>query len=145
MANQFETEMVRPRELLAPSLLLLLAESSGHGYELMERLRPLGFDWGGPGPIYRELRSLEDAGLIASEWFPARRGPVRRVYEITPSGRKSLDRSVPGVLGLQCLLAEFKVRLEAIARPRPLASRARRRAPAGRNSGSSGRNVAATK
>ena len=132
MSNHFETEMGRPRELLAPSLLLLLAESRGHGYELMERLRPLGFDWGGPGPIYRELRSLEDAGLIASGWFVGKSGPGRRVYEITPSGRKSLDRSVPGVLGLQRLIAEFEVRFRAIARPGPLAAsgpRRRRRAP----------------
>ena len=49
MANHFEAEMSRPRELLAPSLLLLLAESPGHGYELMERLKPLGFDWAAPG------------------------------------------------------------------------------------------------
>lgn len=137
MANHFETEMGRTRELLAPSLLLLLAESPGHGYELMERLRPLGFDWGGPGPIYRELRSLEDAGLIASDWFVGQSGPVRRVYEITPSGRESLDRSVPGVFGLQRLIAEFQDRHGAIARPRPLAaSGARRRAHSGRNGGS---------
>ena len=100
MANHFEIEMDRPRELLGPTLLVLLAESPGHGYELMERLRPVGFDWGGPGPIYRELRSLEDAGHITSNWFLGQRGPGRPVYEITPSGRESLDRSVAGVLGL---------------------------------------------
>lgn len=121
MANHFETEMARPRELLAPSLLLLLAESPGHGYELMERLRPLGFDWGGPGPIYRDLRSLEDAGLITSDWFVSQSGPGRRVYEITPLGRESLDRSVAGVLGLQRLIAEYQARVSAIARPMPLA------------------------
>jgi len=120
VANHFETEMGRPRELVAPSLLLLLAESPGHGYELMERLRPLGFDWGGPGPIYRELRSLEDAGLIASEWFVGQRGPGRRVYEITPSGRQSLDCSIAGILGLQRLIAEYQVRVRAIARPGPI-------------------------
>ena len=119
--------MGRPRELLAPSLLLLLAESPGHGYELMERLRPLGFDWGGPGPIYRDLHWLEDAGLIASRWVVGESGPGRRVYEITPSGRESLDRSVAGVLGLQRLVAEYQVRLRAIARPRPVAIGARRR------------------
>ena len=127
MANHFETEMGRPRELLGPTLLLLLAESPGHGYELMERLGPVGFDWGGPGPIYRELRSLEDAGLIASDWFVGQRGPGRRVYEITPAGRESLDRSVAGVLRLQRLIAEYEVRFRAVARPRPLAADARRR------------------
>ena len=127
MANHFEIEMGRPRELLGPTLLLLLAESPGHGYELMERLRPLGFDWGGPGPIYRELRLLEGAGLITSDWFVGQRGPGRRVYEITPSGRESLDRSVAGILGLQRLIAEYQARLRAVAPPRPLAPDARRR------------------
>jgi PadR family transcriptional regulator PadR len=136
VANHFETEMGRPRELLVPSLLLLLAESPGHGYHLMERLRPLGFDWGGPGPIYRELRSLEDAGLIASDWFVGEGGPGRRVYEITPSGRKTLDQSITGILGLERLIAEYQVRFRAIARTRPLAAGAagrRRRVLAGRN------------
>lgn len=122
VANHFETEMGRPRELLAPSLLLLLAEAPGHGYELMERLRPLGFDWGGPGPIYRELRTIEDAGLISSDWFVGQSGPGRRVYAITPSGRESLDRSVAGVLALQRLISEYQVRFRAIAPPAALAA-----------------------
>jgi PadR family transcriptional regulator PadR len=130
--NHFETEMGRPRELLAPSLLLLLAESPGHGYELMERLRPFGFDWGGPGPIYRELRSLEDAHLVTSDWFVGQSGPGRRVYEITASGRESLDRSVVGVFGLQRLIAEFQARLQAMAPPRPLATNGPRRRSAHR-------------
>ena len=124
MASHFETEMGRPRELLAPSLLLLLAEAPGHGYELMERLRPLGFDWGGPGPIYRELRIVEDAGLISSDWFVGRSGPGRRVYEITPSGRESLDRSVAGVLALQRLISEYQIRVQAIPWRRQLAATA---------------------
>ena len=122
MADHFETEMGPPRELLGPSLLLLLSESRGHGYDLMARLKPLGFDWGGPGPIYRELRSLEGAGLIASDWFVGQTGPGRRVYEITPSGRESLDRSVAGVVGLQRLLTEYEVRFQAIAGPMPLSA-----------------------
>lgn len=69
--------MRRPRELLPPALLLLLAEAPGHGYELMERLKPLGFEWNGPGPIYRELRSLEAAGLITSSWAVGSTGPGR--------------------------------------------------------------------
>lgn len=60
---------------------------------------------------------LEDAGLITSDWFVGQSGPGRRVYEIAPSGRESLDRSVTGVLGLQRLIAEYEVRARAIARP----------------------------
>lgn len=118
MANYFETDIGRPRELVAPSLLLLLAEAPGHGYDLMERLRPLGFDWGGPGPIYRELHTLQGAGLIASDWFVGQRGPGRRVYEITPSGRESLNRSVAGVLALQRLIAEYQAGFAALGRGR---------------------------
>lgn len=119
MTDHFEIEMGRPREFLTPCLLLLLAESPGHGYELMERLRPLGFDWNGPGPIYRELRSLEDAGLVISDWFIGQAGPGRRVYEITPSGREFLDRSIAGVTGLGGLIAEYLARFRALTARSP--------------------------
>ncbi len=107
MAHDFEGDVAHPRALLAPCLLLLLAEAPGHGYELMERLKPLGFDWGGPGPIYRELRSLENAGLVASAWSAPRAGPVPRVYELTDEGRKSLDRCAGNVVELSGLLNQF--------------------------------------
>ncbi len=87
MAEHFDGDLGPPRALLAPCLLLLLAESPGHGYELMERLKPLGFDWNGPGPIYRELRALEAANLVTSAWSAPKAGPVPRVYELTPAGR----------------------------------------------------------
>lgn len=122
MTDHFETEMGRPREFLTPCLLLLLAESPGHGYELMERLRPLGFDWNGPGPIYRELRSLEDAGLVTSDWFVGQAGPGRRVYEITPSGRGFLDRSMAGVACLQGLIDEYLARFRALTARSPVSS-----------------------
>lgn len=122
MTDDFETEIGRPREFLAPCLLLLLAESPGHGYELMERLKPLGFDWNGPGPIYRELRSLEAAGLVRSSWFVGQAGPGRRVYEITPSGRKFLDRSIAAVAGLQGLIDEYLARFRALTARSPVSS-----------------------
>ena len=103
--------------MLAPSLLLLLAEAPGHGYELMERLKPLGFDWNGPGPIYRDLRALEAAGFIRSDWAVGTTGPGRRVYELTSAGRASLDRSVAGVVGLQTLVAEYLARVWRLPTP----------------------------
>jgi DNA-binding PadR family transcriptional regulator len=114
VANDFEADVAHPRALLAPCLLLLLAEAPGHGYELMERLKPLGFDWGGPGPIYRELRSLENAGLVASAWSAPRAGPVPRVYELTKEGRKSLDRCADNVVELTKLLSQFLGRHQAL-------------------------------
>jgi len=80
----------------------------------MERLKPLGFDWGGPGPIYRELRSLENAGLVASAWSAPRAGPVPRVYELTEEGRKALDRCAANVVELSGLLNQFLGRHRAL-------------------------------
>lgn len=115
MGNDFEEDVAHPRALLAPCLLLLLAEAPGHGYELMERLKPLGFDWGGPGPIYRELRALENSGLVASAWSAPRAGPVPRVYELTADGRGALDRCATNVVGLTSLLNQFLSRHRSLA------------------------------
>ena len=114
MAHDFESDVAHPRALLAPCLLLLLAEAPSHGYELMERLKPLGFDWGGPGPIYRELRALETANLVASAWSAPRAGPVPRVYELTDAGRQALDRCAANVVNLTSLLNQFLGRHKAL-------------------------------
>ena len=118
MAEHFDGELGPPRALLAPCMLLLLAEAPGHGYELMERLKPLGFDWNGPGPIYRELRSLEAAGLVSSAWSAPKAGPVPRVYELTPAGHKALERSAGGVADLQGLIAEYLTRYRKVTSTR---------------------------
>ena len=114
MANDFEGDVAHPRALLAPSLLLLLAEAAGHSYELMERLKPLGFHWGGPGPIYRELRALEAANLVSSAWSVPKAGPVPRVYELTPAGRQALERSAAGIVELQGLIAQYLARFRKV-------------------------------
>jgi len=119
VGQEFETDVAHPRALLAPCLLLLLAEAPGHGYELMERLKPLGFDWGGPGPIYRELRSLEGSELVASAWSAPRAGPVPRVYELTENGRRALDRCALNVVELTGLLSQFLGRHRALGPDRP--------------------------
>jgi PadR family transcriptional regulator, regulatory protein PadR len=107
VADHFDGELGPPRALLAPCLLLLLAESPGHGYELMDRLKPLGFDWNGPGPIYRELRALEAANLVTSAWSAPKAGPVPRIYELTDAGHEALERSAAGITELQGLIAHY--------------------------------------
>ena len=80
-----------PPAFVAPYLLLLLAESPSHGYQLTERLQQFGCFGGGPGRLYRDLRRMEEAGLVVSYWESTEhRGPARRVYELTPSGRETL-------------------------------------------------------
>jgi PadR family transcriptional regulator PadR len=79
-----------PKNFLASCLMLLLSECPAHGYDLVERLQPFGFDGSDPGGIYRGLRGLESRGSVASTWRPSAVGPARRVYELTAQGEAEL-------------------------------------------------------
>jgi PadR family transcriptional regulator len=75
-----------------PALLLLLASRPTHGYELIERLPELsGDDRVDVGNMYRTLRSLEDEGLVASEWSGDLPGPTKRTYTLTDDGHAVLE------------------------------------------------------
>ncbi len=75
------------------ALLLLLRERPTHGYDLLERLPELtGDERVDVGNLYRLLRTLEEQGLVRSEWDETVPGPAKRTYEITAEGRAGLDR-----------------------------------------------------
>ena len=114
--QQVEEDLSHPRELVRPCLLLLVAESPGHGYDLMARIRQFGFDWGGPGPVYRELRVLESGGLIASSWTEGDAGPARRVYSLTPKGVDTLSRWAERLHDLRGVLDDYSSRFRSVAR-----------------------------
>ena len=118
MAQGSNGRLVQRRPLLPSCLLLLLGEAPGHGYELAERLKQWGFELSGPGPVYRELRVLEENGLVRSTWSPPRSGPVPRVYELTAVGRKALDKAADDLTDLEQLLHEFQERHTALRSPR---------------------------
>lgn len=80
----------QPKNFARPCLLLLLAEAPAHGYELMERLRPFGFDVTDPGALYKSLRQMEQEGFLTSAWELSARGPARRIYSLTSDGRDLL-------------------------------------------------------
>jgi poly-beta-hydroxybutyrate-responsive repressor len=84
---------VLPKNFLRPCLLLLLREHPAHGYDLLERLRPLGFGRDDPGRLYRALRALEADGLVRSVWEKSTSGPDRRMYELTRAGMETLHSS----------------------------------------------------
>lgn len=67
--------------------LLALAEP-GHGYAVMRRVHALsgGRLEMGPGTLYGLLARMKKEGLIAL----TAEGPRRKVYALTPSGRRSL-------------------------------------------------------
>ena len=96
--EDLSNEPALPRRFLEHCLLLLLGEHAAHGYDLVERLRPFGFDGSDPGGTYRALRTMERRDLVTSSWEDSEAGPHRRVYELTDEGRALLDRDA-GELG----------------------------------------------
>lgn len=80
------------RMLLRPHLLALLAREEAHGYHLYDCLMERGFDSErlDSSVVYRDLREMEESGLIASRWDDDSKGPRRRVYRIQPEGRRCL-------------------------------------------------------
>jgi len=79
--------------VLETSILASLAESTTHGYDLVEQIHALAADLVciDPGSMYRLLRSLEEQGLVSSSWQTPEAGPSRRVYVITEQGIEALQ------------------------------------------------------
>ncbi|MCX6383002.1 MAG: helix-turn-helix transcriptional regulator [Actinobacteria bacterium] len=90
----------RMSRFLIPALLLLLAEKSSHGYKLTERYAELGFTEANfdPGAIYRTLKILESEKLITPKWDTEKIGPAKKIYSITPDGRKMLSKWAENIL-----------------------------------------------
>lgn len=81
---------VLPRNFLKPCILLLLGEQRAHVYELLARLRTLGFTqrekngrYADGGNVYRVLHRLEADGLVCSARERSGRGGHRRTYDLT--------------------------------------------------------------
>jgi DNA-binding PadR family transcriptional regulator len=79
------------------AFLALLAKRPAHGYELKQALEN-AFGPGWPqinfGQIYTTLSRLERDGLVRSQDVPQEGRPDKRVYELTPQGRHSLQEWV---------------------------------------------------
>jgi poly-beta-hydroxybutyrate-responsive repressor len=119
---------VLPKNFLRPCLLLLLREHPAHGYDLLERLRPLGFNRDDPGRLYRALRALETDELVRSVWEKSSSGPDRRMYELTRKGMEHLDDSVAALKLTHELLGVFLSRYSEFVAVKPAkSSRAARR------------------
>lgn len=100
-------QAILPKNFLRPCLLLLLREQPAHGYDLLERLRPLGFERDDPGRLYRALRALEGERLVRSVWEPSESGPERRIYELTRAGMEELHDAAESLHETRDLLDVF--------------------------------------
>jgi len=123
-------EVGQPKRFLQPCLLLLIAESPAHGYDLLDRLAEFGFERD-PGGLYRALRTMEGDGLVRSEWQLSNAGPGRRHYELTSRGHEQLQAHADGLLAIRHVVEVYIQRYTAVAE-RPGTEEA---ATAGRASG----------
>lgn len=106
----------QPKNFSRPCLLLLLGESPAHGYELMELMQSFGFEISDPAAIYKSLRQMEDDGYIHSSWDLPRRGPARRVYELTSDGRDVLASWAATLSKNRTILGHYLDRYGAVER-----------------------------
>jgi DNA-binding PadR family transcriptional regulator len=74
--------------------LVSLCEQSGSGYELAHRFdRSIGYFWGATHQqIYRTLRAMEDDGWVSATLVVQRGRPDKKVYTVSPAGRRELAR-----------------------------------------------------
>lgn len=74
-------------------LLLLSKKGPSYGYDLSGELQQHALTDAEieRAALYRVLRQLEMNGNVTSEWDVEQRGPARRVYKLTRSGREHLD------------------------------------------------------
>ena len=90
--------------LLQPTVMALLVEGPLHGYALIEELKESPLMKGNapdPTGVYRLLNSLEEQGVVSHSWSESEGGPAKRVYKLTPSGRKCVDKWIDTLDGYQ--------------------------------------------
>jgi PadR family transcriptional regulator, regulatory protein PadR len=105
-----------PRSYLRPVLLLLLAEGSAHGYDLLEQLPELSLERTDAGSLYRSLRAMEQDGFVRSWWEDSPSGPARRTYELTDEGLEWLHVWSGSLAAVHRTLGRYLARYEAAAR-----------------------------
>ncbi|MGD0005695.1 MAG: PadR family transcriptional regulator [Anaerolineaceae bacterium] len=83
----------------APSLILsVLAEGNKHGYAILRELdqRCGGYFSLTAALLYPALHQMEQDRLVTSRWEQSVGQPRRKVYAITPAGRKRLNSGQAG-------------------------------------------------
>jgi transcriptional regulator len=89
-------------------ILQTLRRGPLHGYALAQLIKTTSEDLLQieEGSLYPALQRMLKAGWLSAEWGVSQRNRRVRIYRITPTGRKQLDREV----------SSFERMLEGIAR-----------------------------
>lgn len=107
MENKYdETQLLKG--VLEGCVLVIIQREKTYGYQIIQELKPFGFDAISEGTIYPLLIRFEKKGIVSSHFEKSPFGPKRKYYSITKKGKvylkefienwKSLSRKV------ECLL-----------------------------------------
>ncbi len=107
---------VLPRDHLRASLLLVLAESPAHGYDVPGLLAPLGLGGADRGSVYRTLRAMDAEGLVDSCWDTSPLGPARRIYRPTAAGRRWAASATVGLRDADDVMKRWLTRYRRVVR-----------------------------
>lgn len=87
-----------PKPLVAasikPFILSILSEGENYGYAIIQRVKALTdgqIKWT-TSTLYPVLHSLENKGLLKSEWRSSEGGPRRKYYQLTSKGIEALEQ-----------------------------------------------------
>jgi PadR family transcriptional regulator, regulatory protein PadR len=72
--------------ILEGCVLKMLSRNSEHGYQVISRLRKIGFEDVQEATVYPLLTRLELKGLLSYEKVSSDLGPPRKVYSVTREG-----------------------------------------------------------
>lgn len=77
---------------LKHSLLVLLADNPASGYDLSQQFKgSVGFFWNASHQqVYKELKTMTDAGWLACDTAPQADRPDKKIYRVTPEGQQAL-------------------------------------------------------
>ncbi len=102
--------------LLGCAILQRLARSPMSGYELKKLFTtPVGYGWRAyDTQIYRELKALEQIGLVQGQVEPGRAGPRRRVYHPTLQGQHALRAWLDSPLDETAVKSELTMRVWSV-------------------------------
>jgi PadR family transcriptional regulator len=91
--RSFRGELVRGTTPLL--VLSVLADGELYGYDIAQRIRARSGGVFAPseGALYPSLHRLEAEGALVARWSRSDRGPRRRYYRLTDTGRTLLERN----------------------------------------------------
>ncbi len=86
--GRHDTEMLKG--VLEGVVLAVLARRPAYGYEITADLRDRGFADLAEGTVYAILVRIEQRGLVDVEKVASEKGPPRKVFTLTDTGRAQL-------------------------------------------------------